>query len=105
MQTEDRYHLLDDGELSPGTCRHFEIAGRQVALFRFADGSYHALDGECVHRGGPLGEGDFDGHRIRCPWHGWVFDARTGELVRRATVRQDVLGVEVEDGAVFVRLA
>jgi len=33
----------------------------------------------CPHRGGPLGEGRIEGHRVLCPWHGYRFDLRSGE--------------------------
>lgn len=31
--------------------------------------------------GGPLCEGDIDGDRVICPWHGAEFDIKTGEVV------------------------
>jgi nitrite reductase/ring-hydroxylating ferredoxin subunit len=38
----------------------------------------------CPHMGAPLSEGAFDpaSCELRCPWHGYAFDARTGELAR-----------------------
>ncbi len=47
------------------------------------EGDYTAMDNRCPHQGGPLGEGSIetgsDGRCwLRCPWHGWDFDPRTG---------------------------
>ena len=41
------------------------------------------MDNRCPHQGGPLGEGSIevgsDGQCwLRCPWHGWDFDPKTG---------------------------
>ena len=50
-----------------------EIHGRSIT-FLCHDGKVHALDSNCYHMGGPLGEGDIEelasGHLcIVCPWH------------------------------------
>ena len=58
-------------------CRTFELGGTPVAVFN-AGGELHACRNVCPHRGGPVGEGDFDGTLVTCPWHGWQFDVRTG---------------------------
>jgi nitrite reductase (NADH) small subunit len=39
----------------------------------------YALADTCVHRGGPLSEGKLSGTRLTCPWHGWMYDVRTGQ--------------------------
>ena len=36
----------------------------------------------CTHRGGPLSEGDVQGTRVTCPWHGADFDLKTGAVLR-----------------------
>ena len=57
-----------------------ELQGRKIAVFNVG-GSYYAIDDTCTHRGGPLSEGECDGHEVTCPWHGAIFDVRTGEVV------------------------
>jgi len=47
-------------------------------------GQYAAMDNECPHQGGPLGEGSIECNEegdcyLRCPWHGWDFDPATGK--------------------------
>jgi nitrite reductase (NADH) small subunit len=44
------------------------------------NGQFFALDNTCVHQGGPLGEGVVEKGKIVCPWHGWAYDLKTGEL-------------------------
>ncbi|MDY6814256.1 MAG: efflux RND transporter permease subunit [Pseudomonadota bacterium] len=53
--------------------------GRLVAVFRTAEG-FHVIDDTCTHGTASLSEGDYDPAtgRVECPWHGGVFDVRTG---------------------------
>ena len=93
-------------EVPPGTAAVIEVGGIQLAVFN-VDGSFFALDNECTHRGGFLGEGEIntDGNQwaIECPLHGSVFDVRTGEVLNPpALTPVRTYPVEVEDGAVKV---
>jgi nitrite reductase/ring-hydroxylating ferredoxin subunit len=63
-------------DVPPGTARAIEVALVNVG------GTFFALDNECTHRSGPLGEGLLVGEwPLQCPWHGSVFDVRTGEAL------------------------
>ena len=53
---------------------------KKIALFN-VEGSLHAIDDTCTHRGGPLSEGMLVGNEVTCPWHGAVFDVTTGDVV------------------------
>jgi nitrite reductase/ring-hydroxylating ferredoxin subunit len=68
-------------DVPPGTARAIEVEGLQLALVNVG-GTFFALDNECTHRAGPLGEGLLVGEwSLQCPWHGAVFDVRTGEAL------------------------
>lgn len=67
-------------EIPEGTARMVEIGGRKLAVFH-VEGEFYAIDNTCTHDGGPLAEGTVDGHEVTCPWHGAVFDVRTGEVL------------------------
>jgi nitrite reductase/ring-hydroxylating ferredoxin subunit len=56
-----------------------EFAGRPFRVVALADGEIVAHSTICPHWLGPLDEAPLaeDGS-IRCPWHGWRFDARSG---------------------------
>ena len=90
-------------EIAPGQGKMVEVSGKKIALFN-VEGSFHAIDDTCTHRGGSLSEGILEGEQVTCPWHGAVFDVRTGEVlsppapkgVSRYDVRVEGDDVEVE---------
>jgi len=72
----------------------------RVALARVGDQVF-ALGDTCAHRGGPLSQGRLTGTRLACPWHGWMYDVKTGACVlpgRGAAV--PAYRVSVEDGEI-----
>jgi 3-phenylpropionate/trans-cinnamate dioxygenase ferredoxin subunit len=102
-------------DVAPGTCRVVTVRGREIGVFNL-DGEYFALANRCPHAGGPLCRGnigplvlsDGPGHYrltreqefLRCPWHGWEFDIRTGQSwCDPNSVRARRFSVSVERGA------
>ena len=69
-------------DIPPGEGRAVRVDGRWVALFHDPERGFLAIDDTCPHQGASLGEGIFHDGRVICPWHGWVFDARSGACVR-----------------------
>jgi nitrite reductase/ring-hydroxylating ferredoxin subunit len=65
-------------ELPAGQPKLVEIRGTRVVLARVGDAVFACGD-VCAHRGGPLSEGKLSGARLACPWHGWMYDVRTGQ--------------------------
>ena len=89
-------------DVAPGTGKTVSVEGRELAVFN-VDGTFHVLDNECPHRGGPLGEGELEGCLLTCPWHAWQFDVRTGESVTDDS-KVAVYPCTVEGGRVLVSL-
>ena len=86
MQKHDEtlqwHRVADLDELPTGRVKTVTAGTRSMALTHI-DGEYAAMDNRCPHQGGPLGEGSIeiggDGQCwLRCPWHGWDFDPKTG---------------------------
>jgi nitrite reductase/ring-hydroxylating ferredoxin subunit len=81
-------------DIPPGSRKLFTVKGRPVVIFNVA-GEYFGLLNRCPHQGGNLCEGKLtglleaaepgqyrysrQGEILRCPWHGWEFDVRTGQ--------------------------
>jgi nitrite reductase (NADH) small subunit len=80
-----------------------EVNGKILAVFN-VDGAFHAIDNTCIHRGGPLGEGDLEGSVVTCPWHGWQYDVVTGACVANPAAKVERYEVKVEGTDVKVLL-
>jgi nitrite reductase/ring-hydroxylating ferredoxin subunit len=106
-------------DLPPGQCMMATVSGREIGIFNVG-GQYFALANRCPHAGGPLcsgrivalvasdgpGEYRLTRHRefLRCPWHGWEFDIRTGQSwCDPATVAARRFEVTVEPGAALAK--
>jgi 3-phenylpropionate/trans-cinnamate dioxygenase ferredoxin subunit len=113
-----RYIVGTTDEILPGQRKIVEIGGRTVGVFNVR-GEYFAVLNRCPHQGGSLCSGrqtgvvtsnrpgeyttSRSGEIIRCPWHGWEFDLRTGQSwfdPRAVRVRR--YDVSVEPGAVLI---
>jgi nitrite reductase/ring-hydroxylating ferredoxin subunit len=107
------------GEIAPGTCKLVTIKGREIGVFN-VKGDYYALFNRCPHAGASLcqgrigglvvsdGPGDYeilrDGEILRCPWHGWEYDIRTGQSwCEPAKVSARQYKVAIESGERIVK--
>jgi len=95
--------VANAADVPAGEGRVVQAGTRSVALFN-VDGAYHAIDNECPHRGGPLGDGDLDGRLAVCPWHGWRWDVTTGANANNPAVKVACFNTSVVDGEVYVEL-
>lgn len=96
-----RVASVDDVE--PAEVELVSLSGRDIALARDSDGSWHALDDRCTHENISLSDGDVDEGGLECWKHGSSFDLVTG--VPRslpATTPVAVYPVKVEDGSVWI---
>jgi 3-phenylpropionate/trans-cinnamate dioxygenase ferredoxin subunit len=89
-----RYVVASVDEIPPGGRKIVKVGGRSIGVFNL-DGEFFALRNQCPHQGGPLckgrlagliqspAPGEFTytrrGEFLRCPWHAWEFDVRTGQ--------------------------
>ena len=97
------------GETKVGPLRRFpesrgvavQVGGVQVAVFNVG-GQLFALKDACPHMGASLAEGQVEGQRVTCQWHGWSFDLHNGESGRRSGACARVYELEVRDGEVYV---
>jgi 3-phenylpropionate/trans-cinnamate dioxygenase ferredoxin subunit len=111
--------LARASEVAPGTCKIVTAMGREVGIFNVG-GEYYALSNRCPHMGAELckgwivglaepGEpGEYklvrQGEFIRCPWHGWEFDIKTGQSwCDPDSVKARKFKVEVETGSKLVK--
>jgi 3-phenylpropionate/trans-cinnamate dioxygenase ferredoxin subunit len=112
-------------DLPPGERVIVQIGSRSIGVFNVG-GEFFALRNACPHQGGPLcegqvlaairapGPGEYEhgrpGDIVRCPWHAWEFDVRTGRSwfdpertrVRSYPAHVETFPVSVEDDYVVV---
>jgi len=109
-----RHVVAPARELPPGSRKLVDIGGRPIVIFNIG-GEFFALLNRCPHQGGNLCEGKLiglvessepgiyrysrEGEILRCPWHGWEFDMRTGKSWCDPTrIRTKTYEVGVEPG-------
>ena len=113
-----RHVVARAAELPPGA-RKLVRAGSRAILVLNVNGELFALSDACPHRGGSLFRGKLTGavsssapgryalarcgEILRCPWHGWEFDIRTGQSwCDPARIRARRYTVQVEAGTRLV---
>lgn len=90
-------------EIAEGTGKAIEVEGRAIALFN-VHGKFYALQNECAHRGGPLGDGMLDDNIVTCPWHGWQWDVCSGQSLFNPSIRVKSFPVQVDGDEVKIAL-
>jgi 5,5'-dehydrodivanillate O-demethylase len=92
--------------------RKVRVLGEDLVLYKDKSGTLGLIGDRCLHRKVDLQLGIPDECGLRCPYHGWLFDA-TGACIERpmesspkAAVRQKLKGYPVQElgGLVFAYL-
>jgi nitrite reductase/ring-hydroxylating ferredoxin subunit len=116
-----RTEVCASDDLPPGHKVSARLGPMPVVVVRAPDGSLHALLDKCLHQGGPLSRGrlgsdssgsadvgdyrlERNGEIIRCPWHGFEYDIRTGCLLAEPGRCLRTFTVIEDDGRIFVSL-
>lgn len=89
-----RHVVATTSEIPPGGNKVVTVKGREIVVFH-VNGEFFALLNRCPHEGAPLAKaacvahlnsdepGEYKrsrvGEMLRCAWHGWEFDMRTGQ--------------------------
>lgn len=89
-----RHVVARAAEIPPGTRKLVRAGTRDIVVFNIG-GELFALSDKCPHKGGSLSKGKLTGlvesaapgtynysrpgEIIRCPWHNWEFDVRSGK--------------------------
>lgn len=107
-------------ELTEGGMKLHSTGKREIGVFRHRGQLYAALN-YCPHAGAPICRGeidhpistdgpggltvrDWDRPTIRCPWHHWEFDLRTGASLCPISPRIKVYPVREDDGRIWIDL-
>jgi nitrite reductase (NADH) small subunit len=89
----------------PGKGELREItAGKQTLCIANIEGKICALDNECPHHGGPLGQGMIENGKVICPWHAYSFDPVTGACEESPKTPVRVFEVAISGDDVMAKL-
>jgi nitrite reductase (NADH) small subunit len=90
---------------APGEAKEFPCQNdTKVVCVANVNGMLSALDNVCLHRGGPLAQGHIEDGKVVCPWHGWQFDAQTGQVGHHPEAKTKVYPIKVDGPDVLVDL-
>jgi nitrite reductase (NADH) small subunit len=112
-----RHAVAAVDEIPPGGRKIVKVRGREVGVFNLG-GRFYALKNVCVHQGARVCLGKVmgttlpsdvyqfeygrEGEILRCPWHGWEYDIRTGTSLFDPDVRVVSYPVEIEHDQVYI---
>jgi nitrite reductase/ring-hydroxylating ferredoxin subunit len=113
-----RHVVAKAEEIQAGICKIVTVKGREIGIFKVGD-DFYGLINRCPHQGAPLCRGEIvsrlvaptpgdyrltrPGEMIRCPWHCWEYDIRTGQsLCDPNSVHARAFDVAVEPGKTLV---
>jgi nitrite reductase/ring-hydroxylating ferredoxin subunit len=108
-------------ELAPGELKKGQVGPIPVVVIRANDGTLYALTANCLHQGGPLEMGKLYEHMkptnevgeyvpdkaceiLKCPWHGYEYDIKTGCVIADPTRRLQQFTVREEGDDIVVEL-
>jgi 3-phenylpropionate/trans-cinnamate dioxygenase ferredoxin subunit len=114
-----RHVVAAVGEIAEGERKLVTFEGREIGVFN-VKGAFYALLNKCPHSGAELCRGmliglaqsdepgqykiNRPGEFLRCPWHGWEFDIRTGQSwFDPKKVRTRAYKASVEPGAELMK--
>src|SRR6266550_6910864 len=79
MLTGFWYRALPSNHVKRGQLQKAMLLEIPLVIGRDRSGQPFALRDACPHRGMPLSCGRFDGEQVECSYHGWRFDAQSGQ--------------------------
>jgi nitrite reductase/ring-hydroxylating ferredoxin subunit len=113
----NKYPVAKVAEIQEKGRKIVEVKGMEVGIF-LVDGQYYAWRNMCPHAYAPVCVGRVCGTRLpsmvyeyeygrdqeilRCPWHGWEFDLKTGQHLVDPGVKLRGFPVEVDGEDIYL---
>ena len=117
--SDNKHRVCATNEVSPGQQKIVQVGRLSIGIFTFDD-TYHAMLNVCPHQGAALCEGPVcgtskhtdnaefiyckDDALVRCAWHGWEFDIKSGESLFDPSIKAKTYPVSVEGEDIYVHL-
>jgi sulfoxide reductase heme-binding subunit YedZ len=101
QETNGFVPVCDVSEIAENRAKTLMIHGQNIALFRY-DGKLSAVNNQCRHQNGPLGEGKIIDGCITCPWHGYQYLPHNGQSPPPFTEKVETYAVKCIGTTVWV---
>ena len=96
--------VAEVGECPPGSLLDIEAREERIVLAN-VDGDLYALENRCSHEDLPLSDGELDGDRLECLYHGARFDVCTGKAMALPAVKPvETYAVELRGQEIYVQI-
>jgi phenylpropionate dioxygenase-like ring-hydroxylating dioxygenase large terminal subunit len=73
--SENLWYAVEFSDEISTSPKLLKILGRELVLYRTADGQIQSMSNRCIHRGASLAKGVIAKDCIVCPYHGWEYQA------------------------------
>lgn len=116
MATFDVGHIDD---IPSGQRLILDVNHRSIGIFNI-QGELYALKNSCIHDQAPVCLGEvsgtylpsapdeyifgMEGQVLRCPWHGWEFDIKTGQTLFDPNTKLVSYPVTLENGRILIEI-
>ena len=110
---------VGSADLQPGQSKVVQADGKSIGIFNVA-GDYYAMHNRCPHMAGNLCEGPVtgtslaskvgefvygrEGELVRCGWHGWEFEIKSGDCLIDPKMKAKTYAVTVDNGELVVHI-
>jgi nitrite reductase/ring-hydroxylating ferredoxin subunit len=92
-------------DVAEGQVHGVRVGDREIALYHFPGGEFHAIDNICTHEYAQLSDGWLENGCIECPLHAARFDVKTGKaLCAPAETDLKVFEIKAEGGDLLVKV-
>ena len=96
--------VAEIGECLPGNLLEVE-AGPELIVLANVDGDLYALENRCSHQDLPLSDGELEGDRLECLYHGAKFDVFTGKAMELPAIKPvTTYAVELRGQEIYVQV-
>jgi nitrite reductase/ring-hydroxylating ferredoxin subunit len=90
-------------EIADGERKIVQVGDISIGVFHH-QGQWYALQNSCLHRGGPVCTGMLEGDILICPWHGYQYDVKNGQLLEDPSAKLATFRVEVREGELHLQV-
>lgn len=96
---------VPNGEITPMRVVAKDASETEVIVINI-EGQLNAYVNACAHQGMPLDAAllDTSSGTITCPWHGFCYDAVSGECMTAPGAQLEQLPLRIDDGHVWIRV-